>query len=376
MFRYKDSKYGEYKTESEAHQLFLDLPEDIDMIRQIFEDSFKNQPEEMMFDRLVENEKYKDIESNEDKYFVKIGWHTPFELFFQATSMQPDMEKMRDRARYKSIIGSILSAKHGTPISFKFTKLVQVAQNVIEYYPEFYSIFKSVCYYYDTLDLLKEQDKNGKLTSKEKEYASKINSTDYTLNNIIEFLCPKLNGRLTYRERFVEKASLEEVLDSLFSPVKLFSVLFNSSKDESNIGYLKEHNAESFTLIKHYLKSRCYDNDPMYSSKGLSYLLNSTSLETASEIEFFLNSIYKPDYLGLSVRDGTTLYEKELKKFVTLVHLFDLSDYISEGYYEDKNGCCFYLTCKYEGLDENQVLLVKYSIIDALNETISEYELS
>ena len=65
MFRYKDSKYGEYKTEREAHQLFLDLPENIDLLRQVFEDSFKNQPEDMMFDRLVDNEKCKNGESKE-----------------------------------------------------------------------------------------------------------------------------------------------------------------------------------------------------------------------------------------------------------------------------------------------------------------------
>ena len=372
MYRYKDCKYGEYKTEHEAKQLYLALPEDIDVIRQSFEDLFRSQSEDSMYDISYENEKYEEGKSEEYKYIVKIGWHTPFELFFEATNIYPstDTDRSYDRVQYRSIIGSMLSAKYGEPIGFKFTKLIQVGQNVIEYYPEFYGIFKSICYYYGNLNLLREQDKNRKLANKEKNYESKISVPEHSFNKIIEFLCPKLNGRLTYGEIHGQKAKSDDELNKLFTPVKFFTILLDPNTKTLGDDYIVNNSKECFKLIKHYLKSRDY--------QSLYYDLKPSNTDISSKITHFILNVYTPDdedRLNIYNSKVNYEYEKQFNNLGKLVNLHGLNDYIIDGMYDSYHSCCLHLNFNFRDLTENQILDIKKQIEQILQLTVGRYEL-
>ncbi|WP_230657379.1 DUF7829 domain-containing protein [Psychrobacter sp. I-STPA10] len=371
MYRYGDNVYNDYSSADAVSTLYRQLPENFDELRELFEQSIKNNLNGM-FDRLIANDEFTESETNKvNKYNMSIGWHSPFELFFEATSMVPKKEELRiPSEKYQSIICSMLSAKYGEPIGLKYTKLIQVAHNIIDYYPGFYNIFKSICYYYGHYNKLKEQDKNNKLDYKEQIHKNKINIPDHTLNKIIEFLCPKLNGRLLYAQEYGCKAESDSILNEYFHPVKFFSIFLSPKISDADAIYLKKNNDKIFKLVKNYINVTYLNNS--------SDMFCVTNHNLPQRTQDFISNHYRldyNDYLGLYVRDGTKKYEDELSEFVKYIHLFDLEQYIVNGYYEDKNGDCFYLKVKYEGLDESEKIEVKYRIKSLLRATISHYQL-
>lgn len=197
MYRADYSNYGSYTIKNEIAKQVQELPNDLKELREIFEDSYSNNLGGM-FDKVLKNEEYQEDSTElQYRYTVELGWHTPLEILFEAIGISPNLEgQLKDSSRYRSIIGAMLSAKNGVPIGFKFNKLIQVAQLVLESYPEFYTIFLGICSCYGHRHLLDEQDKSGKLAIKAKEREYKTEILDHTFSEIIEFLCPKLNGRL------------------------------------------------------------------------------------------------------------------------------------------------------------------------------------
>lgn len=309
MYRYKDCKYNEYKTEHEAKRLYLALPEDIDMLREKFETLFISEPNPTvkMFDRRVDNEKYVEADGAEHKYLVEIGWHTPFELFFEATGMIPDREELIfiNKDKYVALISSMLSAKYGKAIGLNYDKLIQFAHNLIDHYPGFYNIFKSICFYYGHYETLMSQDGNGKLKKKEKMHKLRISKPNHGFNKIFEFLCPKLNGRLLYAEEHGVKAS-EQDLVSYFNSVRFFSMLLDPDSKKLDESYIEGHLDKSFDLIKQYLKTRDYQSKY--------YTLECANKEHTSKISDFIFNTYDipGEVLNLHSRRGNSDHENEL----------------------------------------------------------------
>ena len=259
MYRFENNKY---LSSDNLEDLYLALPEDVNKLRELFELGIKNDINGM-FDKTISNEESQNTDdvSAISLPTIKIGWHSPFELFFEATSLAPKADDLTlDKEKYQSLISSILSAKYGVPIGNKYTKLIEVAHNVVSHYPQFYNIFKSICYYYGHYNVLKAQDKKGKLLKKEEFHKNKINIPDPTLNKIIEFLCPALNGRLLYKQQYGHKAESDAELDEFFHPVKLFSTLLNPDISQIDEKVAQNNNVEIFALIKRYLTVRSGDN--------------------------------------------------------------------------------------------------------------------
>lgn len=365
MYRYRDDTYGYYKTEHEAKQLYLALPEDFDMLRKSFEESFRSEPEKM-FDRLIDNEKYKEGEDTELKCFVEIGWHTPFEFFFEATGMTPIEEDLiLDRKSYFALISSMLSAKYGEPIGLNYNKLIQFAHNLIDHYPRFYNIFKSICFYYGHYEELRNQDSNDKLKKKEKMHRIRISKPNHGFNKIFEFLCPKLNGRLLYANEHGVKAADQDLVH-YFNSVKFFSMLLDPASEKLDESYIEENVVESFDLIKKYLKSRDYQSKY--------YTLECANKVHTSKISDFIFNTYNisGEKLNLHARDGSIEYENELSNFAKLLILYELDEYIVDGLY-DHNSNCLSLNHDFKQLDSLEIYEVKRKIKNILDYTITQY---
>ena len=368
MYRYKKNKYCEYLSSDILKDLYLDLPEDFDSLRELFELSVVNNIDKM-FDRIIDEEKEKENIDDISQYNIEIGWHSPFELFFEAISILPDEDKMTfDKEKYQSIICSMLSAKHGEPIGIKYKKLIEVAHNIVSHYPRFYGVFKSICFYYGHYDVLKEQDKEGKLLKKELLHKNKINIPDHTLNGIIEFLCPLLNGRLLYVQEFGCKAKSEDILNEFFHPVKIFSIILNSDNYQLKEIFTKYNNNEIFTSIKNYLRVRAKNSN--------SYSLKNCNTKMSTKIICFIIDFYDipPECdcnlcIGYSVND----YKDELNIFIKYIHFYELERYILKVGCEENNDNYFCIKGNYDGLDNSDKIKIEQDIASLLTEHISCY---
>ena len=372
MYRSEYSSYDSYAIKKEIAKQLQELPNDLNELREIFEDQYKNNLKNM-FDRVLRNEDYQENSTElQYRYIVKVGWHTPFEILFEAMGMDTTTEfegRIVDAMHYESIIGAMLTAKYGTPIGFRFEKLLQVAQLVLESYPHFYNIFISICHYYGNYEALVDQDKKGNLRKKEIERKDKIEKINHNFSEIIEFLCPKLNGRLIFHKINHEKLTSDKDLKNTFYPLKLFTSLFNNSNTEIDRELAEQNNKEIFELIKNYIKLSSYEN---YFHK-FGHINDITTIKILHFLHYYCDFACEND-LGLYARSHEGYAKREVDSFIKLVHLLELEDYIVDGLYDDKSSNCLHINCTFDKVDELDKYYVKGDIKEALKLTISYYE--
>lgn len=376
MYRIDYSSYDKYAdtyaVRNEVAEKVKALPNDLNGLRIIFEDSYKNHLSDM-FDRALRKKGDADDDSNlQYSYVIKIGWHTPFEILFEAMGMGISTGfkgNEVDAMHYESIIGAMLTAKYGKPIGFRLDKLLQVAQLMLESYPNFYNIFISVCYYYGHYEALIAQDKKGNLRKKQIERKAKIEEINHNFSEIIEFLCPKLNGRLVFHKINNEKPRSDEDLKKAFYPLKLFTVLLDKNTTEIDHDLAEPNSKEIFDLIKHYLKLRSYNNFH-YNFDGIN---ESIIIKILHFLHCYCDFACKNDW-GLYTRSYDDSYANiELDNFIKLANLLELNDYIVDGMYDDRNDESLHLNYTFDVLDESDRYGAKHKLNQALQFTISQY---
>ena len=373
MYRTDYSNYDSYTIKREIAQQVQQLPNDLNELREIFEDQYKNNLKNM-FDRVSRNEDYQEGSSElQYRYLVKVGWHTPFEILFEAMGMCTNTEfkgRVVDSMHYESIIGAMLTAKYGTPIGFGFDKLLQVAQLVLESYPHFYNIFISICHYYGNYEALVEQDNKGNLRKKAAKRKDKTEEVNHNFSEIIEFLCPKLNGRLVFHKINNEKLKTDQDFQKTFYSLKLFAQLLNKSVTEIDSELAEPNSEEIYELIKNFLKVKSYDN-PYYNFDGIDDI---TSIKILHFLHYYSGFKDKEDF-GLYTRSYEGRYaNRELDNFIKLANLLELNDYIIDGMYDDRNSDCLHLNYKFDEVDELCRYKAEHKLNQALQLTISQYE--
>ena len=101
MYRYKKNKYCNYLSSDSLEDLYLGLPEDFDHLRELFELAVTNDIDNM-FDAIIDEETESNRIDGISQYNIKIGWHSAFELFFEATSIAPNTDKLPfDKEKYQ-----------------------------------------------------------------------------------------------------------------------------------------------------------------------------------------------------------------------------------------------------------------------------------
>lgn len=373
MYRIDYSNYDSYTIKQEVAKQVQQLPNDLNELREIFEDQYKNNSENM-YDRVFRNEDYcEDSSELQHRYFVKLGWHTPFEILFEAMGFDINTKfegRVVDAMHYESIIGAMLTAKYGTPIGFGFDKLLQVAQLVLESYPHFYNIFISICHYYGNYDALVDQDNKGNLRRKAVKRKDKTKEVNHNFSEIVEFLCPKLNGRLIFHKKNSEKLDLSKDSISFFYSLKLFNMLLNKEVIEIDRELAEPNSEEIYDLIKNFLKVRSYDN-PYYNFDGIDDI---TSIKILHFLHYYCGFSGKEDF-GLYTRsyEGRSA-NRELDNFIKLANLLELNDYIIDGMYDDRNSNSLHLNYTFDEVDEIYRYKAEHKLNQALQLTISQYE--
>lgn len=148
--------------------------------------------------------------SEPQKFYV---WLRDFEQELKQHGVAYSQALFQGNAEYEVFVQAILSAKYGYGFNYKQRKLVDVAHIILEHYPKYWIVYRLVAKCYGHLVLMEQQDQSGKLLARHQNTVVQSDKLPYEVASFVEFLAPKLDGRLlTWCE---QQQGLAQVLEAL-----------------------------------------------------------------------------------------------------------------------------------------------------------------
>ncbi|MDQ9022029.1 hypothetical protein RFI02_13050 [Acinetobacter sichuanensis] len=151
--------------------------------------------------------------------------------------------------KFHSLTKIILSAQEGRVLYYDYLSFKPLAHFVLDRMPEFWTHFRLVLKTYQHQHLIQEVLADAKIQKKLKDKASEIDHPNHQYNEYIEFLCPKLDGKLIAWGLGEELNSTQSNVQRQGYPI---NILKNFLKDQPQILH---HNVEQtlFVLQKYFM---------------------------------------------------------------------------------------------------------------------------
>lgn len=224
--------------------------------------------------------------------------------------------------RINSLDKIVLSAKYGKPFAYRYESLVPVENLVLNSKRNFWQHFYGITCLYQHKENLERKDNAKKKLAEEKRAEAKQIEPIHDYNRFIEFLCPKLTGRILFWGEYgkaIHNAEADE-LATFFNWINFYRE-FLSDSPKINFENMAQHKDKALFLLKKYAQSYISLLSPKHWQVILEFLEKYIVIE--KDIVIIHESLVNDEIVNTAIKD-----------FERLIVFFEADKYLLNAIYE------------------------------------------